>query len=117
MLIIALIVSLATLPLIYLDYRDTLERAVASAESHFAQMSLIVNEGIQLSYLNVHTSIIDKTAFEKDDMLTELAYLEEVVNNGTLIDRLPVFDFLEDKWLTYTAVFDPKSRLMPPLLS
>ena len=38
MLIIALIVSLATLPLIYLGYRDTLERAVASAESHFAQM-------------------------------------------------------------------------------
>ena len=39
-------------------------------------------------------------------MLTELTYLEEVVNNGTLIDRLTVFDFMEDKWLTYTAVFD-----------
>ncbi|MDY6010891.1 MAG: hypothetical protein SPJ12_07105, partial [Duodenibacillus sp.] len=75
-LIIALIVSLATLPLIYLGYRDTLERSVASAKNHFEQMSRIVNEGIQLSYLNVQTSIIDKTAFEKDDMLTELDYLE-----------------------------------------
>ncbi|MGN1208821.1 MAG: hypothetical protein ACI4SV_00860, partial [Duodenibacillus sp.] len=55
-LIIALIVSLATLPLIYLGYRDTLERAVVSAKNHFEQMSRIVNEGIQLSYLNVQTS-------------------------------------------------------------
>ena len=54
-----------------------------------------------------------QTAFEKDDMLTELAYLEEVVNNCTLFDRLPVFAFIEVKWLTYTAVFDSKSRLMP----
>ncbi|MDY6010834.1 MAG: hypothetical protein SPJ12_06815 [Duodenibacillus sp.] len=39
-------------------------------------MSRIVNEGIQLSYLNVHTSIIDKTAFEKDDMLTYTAVFD-----------------------------------------
>ncbi|MDY6009932.1 MAG: SpoIIE family protein phosphatase, partial [Duodenibacillus sp.] len=113
-LIIALIVSLATLPLIYLGYRDTLERAVASAQNHFEQMSRIVNEGIQLSYLNVQTSIIDKTAFEKDDMLTELDYLEEVIINGILIDRLPVFDFMQDKWLTYTAVFDANGQAVLP---
>lgn len=113
-LIIALIVSLATLPLIYLGYRDTLERSVASAKNHFEQMSRIVNEGIQLSYLNVQTSIIDKTAFEKDDMLTELDYLEEVVTNGTLIDRLPVFDFMQDKWQTYTAVFDANGEAVLP---
>ena len=59
MLIIALIVSLATLALIYLGYRDTLERAVASAESHFAQMSRIVNEGIQLSYVNLNLATAD----------------------------------------------------------
>lgn len=113
-LIIALIVSLATLPLIYLGYRDTLSRSVASAKNHFEQLSRIVNEGIQLSYLNVQTSIIDKTAFEKDDMLTELDYLEEVVTNGTLIDRLPVFDFMQDKWLTYSAVFDGNGEALLP---
>ena len=113
-LIIGVIVSFSTMPLIWLGYKDTYERSVATAEDQFQRISRIVDEGIQLSYLNVQTFVIDKTAIEKDDIRSELDFLEEIILTGKLDESMDVLEFMRDKWLTYCGVIDSEGKFLFP---
>ena len=113
-LIIALIVSCTTAPLIYLGYRDSFDRSVTAAEDQFRRISRIVDEGIQLSYLNTQTFVIDKALIEKDDIRAELDYLEELSYSGRYEKAEAVFSFMRDAWDNYSAIVNDKGEFLFP---
>ncbi|MBP3439290.1 MAG: SpoIIE family protein phosphatase [Sutterella sp.] len=118
-IIIALVVTAASFPLIYLGYRDTFEQSLHEAERQFLQITGIIDEGLQLSYLNMQSFVIDKSAIEKDDILSELDYLEEVTRGGPpTAEGIKVLHFMESKWNTHFGVADEEGRLFyaSPLL-
>ena len=101
---IAVIVSAASCPLIYIGYSDTYDRSVAAAEEKFGNLTRIVEEDLHLSYLNTQTVVTEKVAIEKDDIIQELNTIERAISSNTLPDFFATLKFHADAWGTYTAV-------------
>ncbi len=62
--VMALVVSLASFPLIYLSYQDSYDRAIESAREDFDTTVRLIEEGVKLSYLNSQTLITEKVKLE-----------------------------------------------------
>ena len=111
-IIIALIVSVASFPLIYFGYRDTFELSLNEAERQFQQLSGIVDEGLQLSYLNVQSFVIDKSGIDKSDIVSEFNFLEEATQNGKPLEKnITVLKFMEKSLDTHFGVADLDGNL------
>lgn len=109
---IALIVSLVSFPLIYLGYRDAYQHSIDAATDKFSNITRILSDAAELSYLNAQTLVTEKVAIEKDDISAELGAIEKWLHEGRLFDMTPTLDFLDETWGTYAAVVNDAGEFM-----
>ncbi|MCF0254232.1 MAG: hypothetical protein HUK26_07875, partial [Duodenibacillus sp.] len=103
-LAIALIVSLAGFPLIYIGYKDAYNGAVDVAREHHATLTKMVEDAVELAYLNTQQVPAEKVRIEKDDLVVECDVIERWLKNNDLEDSYRTLAFLESTWDTYTMV-------------
>lgn len=109
---IAVVVSLVSFPLMYLGYRDAYDHAIDAAVEKFGNITHILSEAAELSYLNTQTIVTEKVVIEKDDISAELGAIEKWVNENRLLDMIPTLDFLDETWGTYTAVVNDSGEFL-----
>ncbi len=64
--VISAIGVLASCPLVYWNYQDAYERAVESAQDDFETTARLIDEALQLSYLDAQTIVTEKADLEKE---------------------------------------------------
>lgn len=112
------IVTLASVPLIWLGYRDVYDHSIQAATDRFGSLTRMLEEDLRISYLNGQMLVTGKAAIEMDDIRSELDAIEKWVTEGTLKNNENVFQYMEDSWETHTAVMDGTGRFqrLSPLI-
>lgn len=64
--VITVIGVLASCPLLYWNYQDAYERAMESTENDFETTARLIDEALQLSYLDAQTLVTEKAELEKE---------------------------------------------------
>lgn len=101
---LALVVTAASLPLIRIGYVDTYGHALDAAKGRFDDVTRIVADEVERSYLNRQTLVVEKATIEKDDIIAELDAVEEWVKENRVSAMQPTLDFLYTAWRTNVAV-------------
>lgn len=101
---LALVVTAASLPLIRIGYVDTYGHALEAAKGRFDDVTRIVADEVERSYLNRQTLVVEKATIEKDDIIAELDAVEEWVKENRVGAMRSTLDFLYTAWRTNVAV-------------
>lgn len=102
------IVLLAGAPLVWFGYEDTFDRTVVSVEERFSMLSRIVDECLQLSYLNSQTLLAEKVGLEKEKVSRQLDMVEDLLvsgNQDALMKGLNALD-IASQWNTHIAILN-----------
>lgn len=108
----ALVVAASSSPLIYLGYVDAYDHAVDAAAVRFDNVTRIVADEIERSYLNIQTLVVEKAAIERDDIIAELDAVEQWMRDGRLQAMTPTFEFLYKAWGTNVGVVNERGEFM-----
>lgn len=109
--VMALVVSLASFPLIYLSYQDSYDRAIESAREDFDTTVRLVEEGVKLSYLNSQTMVTEKVKLEHTWLSEVLdAYQQYIAEGrGHELQVIEKWNKLND---TFSAQIAPDGRFI-----
>lgn len=101
--VFAVIITLASCPVIWFGYEDTYERTVASVEERFSMLSRIVDECLQLSYLSSQTLLAEKVGIEKDKVSKQLDVIEDMLGTGDEAALRKALD-IQAQWHTNVSI-------------
>ena len=109
--VMALVVSLASFPLIYLSYQDSYDRAIESAREDFDTTVRLVEEGVKLSYLNSQTMVTEKVKLEHTWLSEVLDAYQQYIAEGRGNELMVI-----EKWNklndTFSAQIAPDGRFI-----
>lgn len=107
---IAAVIALASFPLIYMSYQDAYKHSIDAATDKFSNVTRILKDAAELSYLDTQTVVAEKVEIEKDDISATLSAIEGWINENRLPEMMPTLKFLEDTWATSAAVVSPSGE-------
>lgn len=97
---IGVIITLASVPLIWLGYRDVYDHSIRAATDRFGSLTRMLEEDLRISYLNGQT------------LVTCRAAIEDWTEKGELAANDNVFEYMEKQWETHTAVMDGEGAFL-----
>lgn len=102
------IVLLASAPLVWFGYEDTYNRTIASVEGRFNMLSRIVDECLQLTYLNSQTLLAEKVGLEKDKLSRQLDMVEDLLAAGKESELMKGLEALSvaSQWNTHVSILN-----------
>lgn len=116
-LLAALIVSLASAPVIYLGYRDAYERSEQLALEKFNSISRIVDEETRLAYLNAQSMLSGKVSIEKENLRDRADVIEGMLSRGERAALVRMLQ-IQSEGTSHAAVIGSDGRMLycSPLL-